>query len=129
MVVSFDHQAMDHLRPFMLCDLQRPDFVDARAQVGEAIVGRQRLRHAASILTCSAWGCAEGSGWSNWCAGHGSTEIKIAEAVFEGARGIRIRGHVSGITRDIYWRRCRVDAALAVARFFSNNHIVWPTSE
>jgi hypothetical protein len=102
--------------------------MDARAQMCEAIVGRQRLRHAAGILTYAAWCCALGRCRSCGRTGNRRAEIKAAEAMFEGVR--RVRGHASCIDGDIYWRRCgRVDPALVVGDFLIDNHIVRPTCE
>lgn len=93
-IVSFDHQAMDHLRALLLGDVQCPDVVDARTQMGEAIVSGQGLGHGASILGCSAVCCGRSCGRT----GNGRVEIEAAKALFECAR--RIRGQASCIDGD-----------------------------
>jgi hypothetical protein len=119
---------MDHLRPLLLCDVQCPYLVDARAQMSEAIVGRQRLRHAASILACSAWSCALYCGGCCWRTGDRRVEVEAAEAMFECAG--RVRRHASCIDGDIYWRRrCRVDPTFVIAWLLINNNIVRLTGE
>lgn len=124
-VVSFNHQAMDHLRTLLLRDLQRPDLMDARAQMGEAVVGRQRFRHG-GILCGEA--CAVDGSRRNRRTGDGRVEVEGAEAVFEGAG--RVRGHASCVGGDVY-RRCRsrVDRAVMARCLISNHMAVRSTGE
>lgn len=127
-VVPLGHQAMDHLCAFLLGEMQRSDLVDARAQVGEAIVGGQRLGHAASISACSAGSCAWECSGSSRRTGDGRVEIKIAEAMAEGAG--RVRRHASCIGWDVYWRSGRAGPAFAIVLVvFIDHDIVWPASK